>query len=127
MRFALLLLAACATAKGVQPQDVPAVIVRPTAQSRAALAQAVSLCLNGARVTLADFAMTNSSELVIERVPRRDPEGRLLDGRGTGEKPERFELVKSGADCVLVHEQSGRRVRLDDTDCAAEVTSADGR
>ena len=127
MRLFLLLLAACATARGAQPQDVAAVIVRPTAQSRAALAEAVSISLNGAQVTLADSALTDSSELAIERVPRRDPQGRLLDGRGTGEKPERFRLVKSGADCILVHEQTGRRLRLVDTECAAEITSAGGR
>lgn len=116
------LLAACQHAPPVDPaSEVPAVIVQPTEASRAALAQAVSVALGGVKVTLADFALTQSSELTIERVPRRDPEGRLLDGRGYGEKPIRFKLLKSGADCVLIHEETGRRYKLADTECAPEM------
>ena len=114
------LLSACRTPSAGGPPDVPAVIVRPTAESRAALAEAVSIALNGAKVTLADFALTGSSELMIERMIRRDAEGRPVQGRVT-ENPERFRLVKSGADCVLIHEGSGRRYRLIDTECTPEM------
>ena len=111
---------ACRTPSAGGPPDVPAVIVHPTAESRAALAEAVSIALNGAKVTLADFALTGSSELMIERMIRRDPEGLPVQGRVT-ERPERFKLVKSGADCVLIHEGTGRRYRLVDTECAPEM------
>ncbi len=105
----------CRTAAPVDaPPDVPAVIVRPTDASRAALARAVSDALGGARVTLADYALTNSSELVIERMLRRGPAGEPIDPRG--EKPEKFQLVKSGADCVLIHDETGRRFKLVDTE-----------
>jgi hypothetical protein len=116
-----LLASACRTAAPAPgPDEVPALIVRPTDKSRAALAEAVSIGLDGARVTLADFALTGSSELVIERMVRRDLEGDRVQGRVT-EQPERFRLVKSGQECVLIHDSTGKRYRLVDTECAPEM------
>ena len=114
----LVLLAACATVPP-PPPDVPALIVRPSDQSRAALSQAVSAAL-GVRVTLSDYALTQSSELIIERMERRDESGVRVQGRETA-MPEHFRLVMSGADCVLVHDGTGRRYRLNDTECAPEM------
>jgi hypothetical protein len=98
------------------PPEVPAVIVRPTAASRAALARAVSAALDGVKVTLADDALTRESVLVLEHTPRRDPYGRPLSGRDLG-MPERFQLLKRGDQCVLVHERTGRRTTLLATSC----------
>ena len=81
----------------------------------------MSGALNGVKVTLSDYALTNSSELIIERMLRRDPGGNPIDGRGLGEKPERFRLVKSGDACVLIYDRTGRRTRLADTECAPEM------
>ena len=100
----LLLLSACASF--AQP-DVPAVIDKPTSESRAELAQAVRSALNGAPVRLADDALTKDSLLIIER-PH--------SGRDMA-KPEHFRLVKSGAHCVLVHERTGKRTTLPSTAC----------
>jgi hypothetical protein len=94
------------------------VIVRPTAASRAALARAVSAALDGVKVTLADDALTRESVLVLEHTPRRDPYGRPLSGRDLG-MPERFQLLKRGDQCVLVHERTGRRTTLLATSCVA--------
>jgi len=99
------LLSACASSFA-QP-DVPAVIANPTGESRAQLARAVSGALNGAPVRLADDALTKDSLLIIEG-PHT--------GRDLG-KPEHFRLVKSGRDCVLVHERSGTRTTLASTTC----------
>jgi hypothetical protein len=99
-------------------RDAPALITNPTSESSAELARVVSDALNGAAVTIADDALTSDSVLIIERVPRRDSQGRLLDGRET-DRPERFMLVKSGSRCVLVHERSGRRWPLVSATCAA--------
>ena len=118
---ALAALCACHAAAPVpSPDEVPAVIVRATDRSRAALAEAVSIALDGVKVTLADFALTQSSDLLIERMVRRDAEGNPVQGRVT-EEPERFRLVRNRADCVLIHERTGRRYRLVDTECAAEM------
>jgi hypothetical protein len=43
--------------------------------------------------------------------------GLLANGRELG-MPERFRLVKSGGQCVLVHERSGKRFALAATNCA---------
>jgi hypothetical protein len=99
-------------------RDVPAVIVNPTPQSRAALAAAVSEALNGAKVTLADDALTRTDSLIIEREQPRDPTGRPLDGRERG-MPEHFQLVKSGDQCVLVHRRTERRFPLAGIACSA--------
>ena len=100
-----LLLLACASSFA-QP-EVAAVIDKPTQQSRAELARAVSSALNGAPVTLADDALTRGSLLIIERP---------LSGRDLG-KPENFRLLKAGKQCTLVHERTGRRTRLTSTTC----------
>ena len=113
---ALLSVAACRTAQA-RP-DVPALITEPTSQTRADLVQAVSAALGGATVTLSDDALTRDSTLVVERRRRLDPNGLPVNGRDLG-RPETFRLVKNGADCVLVHENSGRRFALSQTACAA--------
>lgn len=114
----LLSLGACRTTPvPPPPADVPASIVSPTPESRAALARAVSAAMSGAPVTLADDALTSSSTLVVERVQPRDPSGRPFGGRELS-LPERFRLVKRGDACLLVHEGSGRELVLEDTRCA---------
>jgi hypothetical protein len=111
----MLALASCQTRSA--PQDVPAVVTKPTAQSRSELLRVVSGALHGAPVTLADDALTRDNTLIVERAPHRDAEGRLLDGRETG-RPERFRLVQSGSLCVLVQESTGQRWTLASATCA---------
>ena len=105
------LLASCASPGPTRlPDDaVPAVIVEPGERSRAALLQAVTDLLGGARPRLAGDALTRESTLIIERTH--------LEGRELG-RPERFNLFKSGELCVLVHEASGHRSILVETRCA---------
>lgn len=111
----LALLCGCRTPRE-PPSDAPAVIVRPTAQSRASLVGAVASAL-GATVTLRDDALTQESSLTLERLRRRDPQGHPAQGRDLG-MPERFLLVLSAGRCVLVHERTGRRFPLEATECA---------
>ena len=85
----------------VAPPDMPAVLTNPTARTHAELARVVSRAMNGAPVTLADSALTSDDVLIVDRVVRRDAQGRELNGRETG-RPEHFRLVKSGSRCVLV-------------------------
>ena len=98
-------------------QDAPAVILEPSPRSREELAGAMSAALNGVTVTLADDALTRESTLVLERAKHRDASGLPVQGREMG-MPERFRLVKSGTECVLVHEGTGRRFTLRETTCA---------
>ena len=110
-------LGTCACGTLPAANDLPAVINAPTAQSREELQQAVSTALNGAPVTLADDALTHDSVLLIERNQARDANGVPLSGRELG-RPEKFQLVKSGGDCVLIHEGSGKRWTLKHTTCS---------
>jgi hypothetical protein len=97
--------------------DVAAVLTNPTEPVRAELLRVVSDSMNGAPVTLADTALTDGDRLIVQRTPRRDARGVLLDGRDTG-RPEHFRLVKSGTQCVLVHEGTGRRWVLAGASCS---------
>jgi len=110
-------LAAAACAAHSLPKDVPAVITRPTAESRAELVRVVSRALGGAPVTLADDALTGDGTLIVERAPHRDALGRPLSGRETG-RPEHFRLVEDGSRCVLVHERTGQRFTLESATCS---------
>jgi hypothetical protein len=110
------ILAALSLAAPVQSADLPALISNPTPESRASLLQAVRSALNGAPVTLADDALTRESTLLIERAIRRDAARLRMQGREVS-PPERFQLVKSGGACVLVHERTGRRFTLEHTSC----------
>ena len=97
--------------------DLPAVFVSPDAQVREELQQTVASALNGAPVTLADDALVRDSTLLIERNQARDANGVPLSGRELG-RPERFQLVKNGKDCVLIHEGSGKRWTLRHAKCS---------
>ncbi|HEY4368285.1 MAG TPA: hypothetical protein VGN07_13710 [Steroidobacteraceae bacterium] len=88
--------------------DAPAVIVNPSAQSHAELQAAVTRALGIADVAIADDALTNDSTLIIERS--------RLDGRELG-KPESFQLVMSGEQCILVHTRTMTRQVLIQTRC----------
>ena len=112
-----LLLSACASSQA--QEGVPAVITNPTAESRAELLRAVSNALQGAPVVLGDDALTAASSLFIDRTAARSA-GRRLDGRELG-KPEQFRLLKQGSQCVLVHENSGKRQLLVSASCQPEV------
>jgi hypothetical protein len=111
-------LALTACAATLPAEDAPAVIVNPTADSRAVLQRAVAELL-GKDVQLADSALTQSSTLVLEPARVRDTAGRLAQGRET-RPSEVFRLVAVSGDCVLVHERSGRRIVLQRVRCAAQ-------
>ena len=112
---ALLAVAACATASG--GRNEPAVLTHPTADSRAELLRIVSGALQGARITLADDALTRDGTLILERAPARTAGGVPRNGRETG-RPQHFRLMKRGSRCVLVHERTGRRFPLAAATCA---------
>ena len=97
----------------------PARVVNPTPESRAELQRAVSDMLHGADVALADDALTTSSVLIVERRRSRSLESPPLSGRDLGQ-PAHFQLVTTGNDCVLIHENDRARHELLETECVAE-------
>ena len=98
-----------------QAADQPATIISPSAESRAELQHAVATAL-GRPVTLADDALTGESVLTIERATARDPSGRVIEARERN-LPERFQLVRNGNACVLIHERTQARIDLPKTRC----------
>jgi len=99
------------------PQDVAAVLTNPTAQSHAELVRVVTAAMHGVPVTIADSALTADGMLIVERARHQDARDMNLGGRETV-RPEHFQLVKSGSRCVLVHQETGRRWKLESATCS---------
>jgi hypothetical protein len=111
-----ILVTGCATSSS--GRDVPALIVDPTPESRAELKLAVQRALHSDPILLSDDALTRSSLLPIDRIPRRDIHGRLLNGMEIGHKPDMFHLVRNGKSCVLIHDDAAQsRQTLTATHC----------
>lgn len=113
----MVLVAVAGCASGGARLETAAYVTHPTPQSHLAISQAVSNTFGGIQVTIADDALTGDGVLMIDRARLHDPNGTLVDGRNPG-LPERFHLVKSGEDCILVHDRTNRRTRLAGTECA---------
>ncbi len=101
---------------------VPAVVIHPTAASRADLERAVSRAFHGARVRLADDALTRDSMVTIGRAQARDVRGLPLNGREL-QHPQHFRLMKRGSHCVLLHLETGTAQLLMHTTCRAVAAS----
>jgi hypothetical protein len=108
-------LTACAT---TAQQETPARLQAPSEAVRAELLDTVRTALNSSAVTLAAAALTTESTLTIERTPLRDDAGRRVTGRDH-EMPEHFQLVKSGARCILIHVRTQARYGLKQATCVA--------
>jgi hypothetical protein len=100
-------------------RDVPAIVVQPTDQSRAALQQAVSQALRRESVLLSPDALTQDSALIIEPVRTRDPQGQMIYDRNA-RAIEHFHLVRSGWRCILIREATQARYQLAHTHCKAK-------
>ena len=117
----ILILSGCA-APSVQ-DAVPAFLLAPTAESRDELVRVVSEALDRTHVALADDALTRDSLLVIERRPLLDARGRRVMGRELA-RPERFQLLKSGRRCYLMHLPEGRHWVLSKATCVVPAPSS---
>lgn len=113
----VLILAACKN--GTLQDEVPARAGKLEPSELAELRTTVSAALGGVDVLLSDKAFSESSTLIIERRAGRDPQGNRLPGRDLG-RPEKFHLVLSGGQCVLVQESSGQRWELRNLHCVPE-------
>jgi hypothetical protein len=100
-------------------RDVPALIVQPTDQSRAALQQVVSQALKRESVLLSSDALTQDNTLTIEPTRARDPQGQFIYDRDV-RAIEHFQLVKSWWRCILIREATQTRYKLADTKCKAK-------
>ena len=99
--------------------DIAAVRVNVDARSTAELQNVISSALDGAIVTIADDALTRDSELIIERGMSRSVDRSPELGRNLG-RPNHFRLILDARQCFLVHEETGLRWMLGDTECMPE-------
>ena len=97
-------------------RGAPALLTHPTAASRADLQRAVSRAFGGTPVRLAEEALTRDSLLIVARAQARDVRGLPLNGRELG-RPQHFRLLRRGAQCVLLHLETGSSRVLAHTTC----------
>ena len=110
----MLLLAACASAPS---SEQPAVLVHADDEQLQRLEHAVAQALSVPSVLLAQDALTQGSWLVVEpRAIRVD--GQRLQGRQLTQ-PERFQLLRAGSRCVLLHAGTQQRQVIDGLQCRA--------
>lgn len=95
----------------------PALLAQNDAESQLAVEAAVTELL-GAPVMLADDAFASRDAIAVAPQQPRDSAGHALVGRVYG-RPQTIRLLKDGADCVLEHADSGRRVVLQGIECRA--------
>jgi hypothetical protein len=119
--LAVALVSAIVTA-GCQTVDTgsgqPARIIDADDASRADLQEAVNMAF-GTDVTIADYALTNSSVLIIERGPRPSMENPDPVGRNM-ERPVQLRLIIDEVDCILVDTRNNARYTLSNTSCEPE-------
>lgn len=113
----LALLVACST-PAIQA-DVPALLTNPGKVTRLEIEQSISAALDGADITIAADALTLSSVLTIEHGMNRSIDRPPELGRDLG-RPEHFQLVIDGPQCVLVHRRTGLHWILKKSECIAE-------
>ena len=110
----IVLLAACMPS--IAGKDISALIVEPTADSRAELLGVVSAALDHAEITLADDALVHTSQLIITRKQHKSIQNGVLLGRSY-ELPEHFNLVLNQGRCMIVRQKTGKRWQLKQTRC----------
>ena len=99
--------------------DLPALIVQPNENSRAALQATLSGLFGGYEVRLAEDALTRSSLLTLAPGFQKAPGNPPATGRVLAE-PYKFRLIKNGDNCILVDLRDATRHILADTTCIPE-------
>ncbi len=110
-------MAACSTPV-VQP-EFPALLTNPGPATLTEIEQTVSTAMDGASVNLSADVLTTSSHLTIEQNMIRRIDQPPEMGRNTG-RPDHFQLVIDGPQCVLVHEKTGLHWLLNSVECVKE-------
>jgi len=99
--------------------DLPALIVQPDEDSRAALQATLSGLFGGYQVNLSSDALTRSSLLTLESGLQKTLGDPPVTGRVLSE-PYKFRLIKNGDYCTLVDLRDDTRHILPDTRCMPE-------
>jgi len=110
-------IAACST-PAVQP-EYPALLTNPSPTTLLEIERTLSTAMDGAKVSIAADALTTSSHLTIEQSMIRSMDQQPELGRNLG-RPDHFQLIIDGPQCVLVHEKTGLHWLLNTVECIAE-------
>ena len=110
-------MAACST-PAINP-EYPALLTNTGPTTLLELEQTISSAMDGAKVTIAQDALTTSSQLTIEQSMIRSIEQQPEMGSNLG-RPDQFQLLIDGPQCVLVHEKTGLHWLLNSVECVAE-------
>ncbi len=102
--------------------EQPALIERPTPESKAELTRVLGEAFQGRSVTIADDALTRDSVLVVEQRAIKGLGGNLTGGRSL-ETPEVFRLVLRDRRCELIRSSDQRRWALSETSCVANLSA----
>lgn len=100
----------------LQAQEQPAVIGTSEAQAHVELEQVVASALGEVQIMLAGDALMRTDRLIIERRKHQTIEAGVLDSRSK-EFPQYFRLVIKNTNCILIHEQTGKRYPLKKARC----------
>lgn len=95
-----------------------AVLTQHSVATTKVLNSAVSRALNGVKVSLASRALTQRSDVEVERMAQDSVSVPGLNGRLMG-KPvvHRFLLKQQAGDCYLVYEKTGQAYLLEGVKC----------
>ena len=121
MRRCLPLVALALAACSANPVSTDVAALRATADARSKLEieNVLSSALGGVDITIADDALTLESTLIMERGMHRSVDRAPALGRDLG-RPNHFQLVLDARQCFLVHQETGLRWMLSQTECVAE-------
>jgi hypothetical protein len=109
--------AACSTP--AVNSEYPALLTNPGPSTTLEIEQTISSAMEGAKVSIAEDALTTSSQLTIEQNMIRSIEQQPEMGRNLG-RPDHFQLLIDGPQCVLVHEKTGLHWLLNTVECVVE-------
>jgi hypothetical protein len=100
--------------------EAPARLVDPSPTVRAELEAALVEALGASPAALADDALVDSSQLILERAALASRGNSALTGRTLEPATERFVLVRAGTECVLTRPSDGWRRSLPAARCEPE-------
>jgi hypothetical protein len=115
----LVLAAAVGCSTSAIQDDIPALLTNPGPDTHREIEQSISAALDGVDIAIAEDALTRNSTLTIERGMKRSIARSPEMGRDLG-RPEHFQLVIDGPQCVLVHASTGLHWILKSSECVAE-------
>lgn len=107
-------LISCLSVSSQQP--VPALLDRPSPETRKALEKAIGSLINSDPIKLSDKAFTKKNTLIIDQINSHLNQS-LLNGREL-RKADSFSLLKEKDQCIVRHNQTNKIIFVDKINCS---------